>query len=81
MLRFECPVYTSESILSSAGILLDQEALEEEGLIAEALEEEPKTTLETISIEDLENQLNQAIDDEDYELASKIRDEIQRRKA
>ncbi|MCH2229967.1 MAG: bifunctional nuclease family protein [Crocinitomicaceae bacterium] len=79
--RFECPVYTSESILSSAGILLDQEALEEEGLIAEALEEEPKTTLETISIEDLENQLNQAIDDEDYELASKIRDEIQRRKA
>ncbi|MGB0914720.1 MAG: bifunctional nuclease domain-containing protein [Crocinitomicaceae bacterium] len=79
--RFECPVYTSESILSSAGILLDQEALEEEDLLAEALDEEPKATLETISIEDLENQLNQAIDDEDYELASKIRDEIQRRNA
>lgn len=79
--RFECPVYTSESILSSAGILLDQEALEEEDLLAEALDEEPKATIETISIEDLENQLNQAIDDEDYELASKIRDEIQRRNA
>jgi uncharacterized protein len=78
--RFNCPVYTYESILSSAGILLDQEALEEEDLMAEATEE-PKETLETVSIEELENQLNQAIDDEDYELASKIRDEIQRRNA
>lgn len=79
--RFNCPVYTYESILSSAGILLDQDTLEEDDLLAEAMDEEPKETLETISIEELENQLNQAIDDEDYELASKIRDEIQRRKA
>ena len=28
--RFDCPVYTYEHILSSAGILLDQDALEEE---------------------------------------------------
>lgn len=77
--RFNCPVYTYESILSSAGILLDQDALEEDDLLAEAIDEEPKETLETVSIEELENQLNQAIDDEDYELASKIRDEIQRR--
>ncbi|MGB0915890.1 MAG: bifunctional nuclease family protein, partial [Crocinitomicaceae bacterium] len=45
--RFNCPVYTYESILSSAGILLDQEALEEEDLMAEATEE-PKETLETV---------------------------------
>lgn len=79
--RFNCPVYTYESILSSAGILLDQDTLEEDDLLAEAMDEEPKETLETVSIEELENQLNQAIDDEDYELASKIRDEIQRRNA
>ncbi len=79
--RFNCPVYTFESILSSAGILLDQSTLEEEDLIAEALEEEPADTLESISVEELENQLNQAIENEDYELASKIRDEIQRRSA
>lgn len=78
--RFNCPVYTFESILSSAGILLDQSSLDEEDLLAEAIEEEPPAdTLESVSAEDLENQLNQAIEDEDYELASKIRDEIKRR--
>ena len=77
--RFECPVYTYESILSSAGILLDQDALEEDDLLTEAMEEEPKQTIETISLQELKNQLNQAIDDENYEIASKIRDEIKKR--
>jgi len=79
--RFECPVYTYEHILSSAGILLDQDTLEEELPFTGTVEEEPKQTIETISIEELKNQLNQAIDGEDYELASKIRDEIQKRNA
>ena len=79
--RFDCPVYTYEHILSSAGILLDQDTLEEDLPFTGSVEEEPKQTLETISIEELENQLNQAIDGEDYELASKIRDEIQKRNA
>ncbi|MEJ6776645.1 MAG: bifunctional nuclease family protein [Crocinitomicaceae bacterium] len=77
--RFECPVYTYESILSSAGILLDQDALEEDDLLTEAMEKEPKQTIETISLQELKNQLNQAIDDENYEIASKIRDEIKKR--
>lgn len=76
--RFKCPVYTYESILSSAGILLD-ETSEEEDFFAEAEEEAPKNTLETLSTEELQEQLNQAISNEDYELASKIRDEINRR--
>lgn len=77
--RFECPVYTYEIILSSAGILLDKDALEGDDILTEAMEEEPKQTLETISLKELKNQLNQAIDDEDYEIASKIRDEIKKR--
>ena len=78
--RFDCPVYTSESILSSAGILLDQDTLEEDELLADAIEEESAAeTLELTSIEDLEKQLKQAIDNENYELASAIRDEIKKR--
>ncbi|MBL4862087.1 MAG: bifunctional nuclease family protein [Crocinitomicaceae bacterium] len=77
--RFDCPVYTYESILSSAGILLD-ETIEDDDLIAESFEDETsKNTLEALSNEDLQKELNQAIDNEDYELASKIRDEINRR--
>ena len=79
--RFECPIYTYEHILSSAGILLDNESIEDNEIVTETLEEDAKKSIEKISIKELENQLNQAIDGEDYELASKIRDEIKRRKA
>jgi hypothetical protein len=78
--RFNCPVYTFETILASAGILLDQPPGEEDDFLSEPAEDEGSTeTIKTVSMDELEQQLNQAIDNEDYELASKIRDEINRR--
>jgi bifunctional DNase/RNase len=79
--RFKCPVYTFENILSSAGILLDETSeIGDEALFSESEEiETPEDTISTVSLEELENQLNQAIANEDYELASKIRDEINKR--
>ncbi|MBL1279678.1 MAG: bifunctional nuclease family protein [Fluviicola sp.] len=79
--RFECPIYTSEDILASAGILLDETELEADDFMSELEEdEEKKETISSQSLEDLEKQLLTAIDNEDYELASKIRDEIKNRK-
>lgn len=81
-IRFNCEIFTFESILSSAGILLDETELEDEELIAENMgEEEQKGTLESLSEEELQAELNQAIDNEEYERASKIRDEINKRSA
>jgi bifunctional DNase/RNase len=78
--RFDCPVFTFENILSSAGILLDETSMDEDEFLAETVEnEQPQNTLETMSDEDLQGELQAAIDNEDYELASKIRDEINRR--
>jgi len=78
--RFDCAVYTFENILSSAGILLDETSMEDDELVVENLEEEaPKDTIESLSNDDLQGKLNEAIDNEDYESASKIRDEINRR--
>lgn len=79
--RFKCPIYTFESILASAGILLD----ENNELIADAPETESietkkvDTGMATMNMDQLEEHLNQAIENEDYELASKIRDEINKR--
>ncbi|MFT6981772.1 MAG: bifunctional DNase/RNase [Crocinitomicaceae bacterium] len=81
--RFDCDVYTYENILSSAGILLDETSMEDDDLVVENIEEKEaaEDTIEAISNEELHNRLNQAIDNEDYELASKIRDEINKREA
>jgi len=73
--RFNCPIYTYEFVLGSAGILLEDEYDEEEELPVE----EQVPVEKTYSLEELNNQLNDALENEDYELASKIRDEINRR--
>lgn len=87
--RFGCPIYTYEFILKSAGIVLDDEgdgSAKENGSdeIAELAETEtntdPKSELQAKSTEELKNMLNTAVQDEKFELASKIRDELNNRK-
>ena len=79
--RFKCPVYTFESILSSAGILLDDDNEMEVAVSAPLSEvgEEQTTGFSALSVEELELQLKDALEDENYELASRIRDEINNR--
>ena len=80
-IRAGCSVYTFEHILSSAGIQLEDE-IEAEGPDSE---EEPKASkekpneLKAASDQDLEVMLQEAIDREDYERASEIRDELNKR--
>ncbi len=76
--RFDCPIYTFESILSSAGILSDEFLEEDEELETAETDDNEFTKMNK---EELEEQLQNAIDNEDYELASKIRDEINKRGA
>ena len=83
--RFGCPVYTYEDILSSAGMLLDGEEIDSDEFLteAEATQEQHPTTnqLGSLSVDELRKELEQAIEQEDYETASRIRDEINKRKA
>jgi bifunctional DNase/RNase len=77
-LRFHCPIYTYEKIMSAAGIVMDDK---EEGV------KEPKKEGETeeniyakYSVNELQKLLQKTIENEEYEKASQIRDEINRRK-
>lgn len=87
-LRFESPIYTYESILAEAGIVLTDETEDDIAELKNELKgQEKKSTAKTSSKDDLKNMsvdklnelLNTAIEKEDYEKAAKIRDELSRR--
>jgi len=79
-LRFNCPIYTYENILSDTGHANDDAGFDP---IVHDNDFEPDIhdidELDEIALEELENQLKEAIDNEDYELASRLRDEIKKR--
>lgn len=78
--RFECPIYCYDFILESAGIDSEGEdgAFNEDDLVASEAKMVEEST-ETLSVVELEAQLNSALEDEDYEKATILRDEINKR--
>jgi bifunctional DNase/RNase len=87
--RFGCPIFTYEFILSSAGVLMDDEFIrdaeksEEDELLEDEDEPIAKKSAEDIpsmNTSELEKKLNEAIANEEYERASRIRDELNNRK-
>jgi len=87
--RFQAPIFTYENILDKAGVFLKIEdelglndlseteeiSSEEEDL----LEVDTKSLDSKLSVSELNDQLDKAIADENYELAAKIRDEISKK--
>jgi len=89
-LRFGVAIYTVESVLSEAGIILsdleDEEESEEisvkgssSGSSKAGSSSAPKESLSQTPIDELNKMLNEALEKEDYERAAKIRDEINKR--
>ena len=88
-ISFLAPIYTYENILDKAGIYLK---VEEEISIKEILEPETihvnleetdstkhESDFSVFTIKELQQQLNDAVLNEDYETAAKVRDEISKR--
>ena len=80
--RVGCEIYAYESIMEEAGILMDDmdETKENESENASINKGVTSTSMELLNIEALEDLLQEAIDNEDYQKAAQIRDEINRRK-
>ena len=83
--RFDAPIFTYENILEKAGIIIEIEEYDEEDkiLFKELFSEE--TTLENSkdfkdkTVDELQKLLKLAVQNENYETAAKIRDEISNR--
>jgi uncharacterized protein len=88
--RFRCPIYTFEFILSSAGILIDDDAsgssstggdteMAAEAGLSNAVVSDSGDELSRKSKEELKDLLRSAIEEEAYEKAGRIRDELAKR--
>lgn len=73
--RFDAPVYTTKEVLNEAGILLNLDFHEED---SDDTDEEP-TYASSKSIQELQSELDDAVKNEDFDLAIKIQEEIKAR--
>lgn len=88
-IRFKCPIYTTEEIISKAGIVLDFDKNPEEfsepddeaddSAGDQAPENFEANELSSLSDSELQEMLNTAISNENYERASALKEEIDRR--
>ena len=88
-LRFQAPIFTYKNILDKAGIYLKVNPDKEEGdsedniLMDEILAEEIETKLpdnfKDKTLDELHKILDEAVANEDYETAARVRDEISKR--
>jgi bifunctional DNase/RNase len=78
-IRFKCPIFTYEKIMAEAGMLMDENASSASEIIGSG-EETEAATFEEHTLSELEEMLEKAVEQEDYEKASLIRDEISKRK-
>lgn len=67
-LRFGCPIYTNQQVLDEAGVMIDEDENNDDNY--------QKDDFKKRSIEELKDMMEKAVEEEDYELASILRDEI-----
>ena len=83
-IRFEAPIYTHETILEKAGVVIQAENHTDEKYILNQLFSDENKLIESPDLKgksttELESLLKIAVQNENYESAAKIRDEISNR--
>jgi bifunctional DNase/RNase len=88
-LTYKCPIWVNQEIIDAVGIAINEEDVEaakeeddEDDFEIDSIHdldtgEEVYSKKRTVSIEDLEHMMDNAISNEEYEIAAEIRDRIQ----
>ena len=80
-IRFGSDIFTVPEVMNDAAIIIDEETELQEGTEEqEEPQEVGENPLESLSLTSLDEELQKAVTEENYERASHIRDEINRRK-
>ncbi|MFZ4056843.1 MAG: bifunctional nuclease family protein [Ferruginibacter sp.] len=78
-IRFGCPIFTYENILAEAGDKMVGEEHKRKSSGSNEVHTESANDLKSMSIEDLNQHLNEVLEQEDYVRAIAIRDELKSR--
>jgi len=71
---YKCPIYCSKEVLQNAGIEMDDDGNITDEQHEKNMSEKDKSSF--VSVENLEKMLNKALENEEYEIASQLRDKI-----
>ncbi|MEJ7626797.1 MAG: bifunctional nuclease domain-containing protein [Ferruginibacter sp.] len=77
--RFGCPIYTYDTILEQAGVLMEDDGKKSKSPSTVTSETGGSDDLKTMSLDELNNLLTEVLEQEDYIKAIAIRDEIKTR--
>ncbi len=69
-LNFNCPLYVSEEVLDTCGIVINEDG--------EFVSDE-RNDEKIVSVEDLKSMMEEAVENEDFEMAAELRDKIYKR--
>jgi Uncharacterized conserved protein len=75
--RVDAPIFVAPAVLDEAGIVAEDES-DISSLAEQAEETSPSEEEEGTELEQMQKQLEEAVEEEDYERAAELRDEIQR---
>ncbi|HOI87005.1 MAG TPA: bifunctional nuclease family protein [Lentimicrobium sp.] len=79
--RFGCPIFTYEKVLTDAGVSIDEEPDIDDLATGNLDDDREEFDFDKFSNNELEEMMNEAIEKEEYERASLIRDILNRRKS
>ena len=77
--RFDAPIYTTEQVLNEAGILLEIDQNSEASSPDITADNSNISDFRKLSMEELNSLLEDAVKEEDYDLAMEIQEELKRR--
>ncbi len=80
-IRTHSPIYTTEEIMRNMAVVFDEHAVQPTGNQLQERSEKSEEELAGLRLDTLKEQLKEAVSEENYELATRLRDEINRRES
>ncbi|MDK2852128.1 MAG: uncharacterized protein PWQ38_393 [Proteiniphilum sp.] len=79
-IRTHSPIYTTEEIMRNMAVVFDEQSLQSDAPLQET-NEKGEEELANLRLDALKERLKEAVNEENYELATRLRDEINRRES